>query len=405
MNHQKDRLRRDLRNNPRIFESVEKSLKDGIVSCARISDRYNATYGKDDFNSGMLQAAMLDASVGGCGAARRKATDPSPFTSRYSRHSPSDEWFRNILSRTDEIKTIETFNLEVKGQLKSLHAAGRLPEVLDVAIDLHQISCHSKRMRPDLRGGKRKGGTNWFETYISAQCVNPGSRLVLAVQRLDRSSAVHESLREALETCRESASAVGSSLGLVLVDRGFFSVGSISEIESLGLDYVMPCTRTAKVKDALASFAAGTLGSVSKQEMKSSSKASIRYDMVIEPKKKRRNKESERPEDKYVAFATNTPWTDMEEYGRRWGIETGYRMVENARAKTSSVKKPARIFCFLYSLMLFNAWILANAALAAFLKLREDAIPISQLHARITILMAIFRNAIPPEPPPDPGVK
>ena len=216
---------------------------------------------------------------------------------------------------------------------------------------------------------------------------------------------MHESLREALETCRENASAVGSSLGLVLVDRGFFSVGSISEIESLGLDYVMPCTRTAKVKDALASFAAGTLESVSKQEMKSSSKASIRYDMVIEPKKKRRNKESERPEDKYVAFATNTPWTDMEEYGRRWGIETGYRMVENTRAKTSSVKKPARIFCFLYSLMLFNAWILANAALAAFLKLREDAIPISQLHARITILMAIFRNAIPPEPPPDPGVK
>ena len=41
-------------------------------------------------------------------------------------------------------------------------------------------------------------------------------------------------------------------------------------------------------------------------------------------------------------------------------------------------------------------------ALAAFLKLREDAIPVSQLHARIAILMAIFRNAIPPEPPPKP---
>ena len=167
----------------------------------------------------------------------------------------------------------------------------------------------------------------------------------------------------------------------------------------------MPCTRNAEVKDALASFAAGTLGSVSKQEMKSSSKASIRYDMVIQPKKRRRNKESEKPEDKYVAFATNAPWTDMEEYGRRWGIETGYRMVENARAKTSSVNGPARVFCFLYSLMLFNAWILANAALAAFLKLREDAIPVSQLHARIAILMAIFKNAIPPESPPDPVAK
>ena len=167
----------------------------------------------------------------------------------------------------------------------------------------------------------------------------------------------------------------------------------------------MPCTRNAKMKDALVSFAAGTLGSVSKQEMKRSSKTSIRYDMVIEPKKKRRNKESGRPEDKYVAFATNTPWTDMEEYGRKWGIETGYRMVENARAKTSSVKRLARIFCFLYSLMLLNAWILANAALAAFLKLREDAIPVSQLHARIAILIGIFKNAILPEPPPEPMAK
>ena len=215
---------------------------------------------------------------------------------------------------------------------------------------------------------------------------------------------MHESLRETLETCRENVSAVGSRMGLVLVDRGF-SVGSISEIESVGLDYVMPCTRNAKVKDALASFAAGTLESFSKQGVKSSSKASIRYDMVIESKKKRRNKESKKPEDKYVAFATTTPWTDMEEYGRRWGIETGYRMVENARAKTSSTKRPARVFCFLYSLMLFSAWILANAALAALLKLREDAIPVSHLHARIAILMGIFKNSILPEPPPDPVPK
>ena len=405
MHNQKDRLRRDLRNNPRIFEGVAKSLKDGIVSCAKVSSRYNATYGKDDFNAGMLQAAMLDASVGGCGAARRKATDSSPYVSRYSRHSPSDEWFRNILSKTDEVESVEAFNLEAKRQLGELHAAGRLPEVLNVAVDLHQISCHSKKMRPNLKGGKRKGGTNWFETYITAQCVNPGSRLILAVQCMDKSSAVHESLRETLETCKENASVVGSRLGLVLIDRGFFSVSSISEIECLGQEYIMPCPRNGRVRGALPSFAAGTLGDVSKQEMRNASKATIRYDMVIEEKKKRRNGKSERPEDKYVAFATNTPWTDMEEYARRWGIETGYWMVENTRAKTSSVKRPARVFCFLYSLMLFNAWILANAALAAFLKLREDAIPVSQLHARIAILMAIFKNAIPPEPPPDPVAK
>ena len=82
-----------------------------------------------------------------------------------------------------------------------------------------------------------------------------------------------------------------------------------------------------------------------------------------------------------------------------------FRPVENTQAKTSNVKRPAMVFCFLYSLMLFNARILANAALAVFLKMRDDALPITQLHLRIVLLMKIFRNSIPPEPPPDSMVK
>ena len=89
MNHQGDRLRRDMRNNGRIYEDVAKILKESIVSCAKVSKRYNATYGEDDFNDGMLQAAMLDASVGGCSSATRKATASSP-DDKYSRHSEVD---------------------------------------------------------------------------------------------------------------------------------------------------------------------------------------------------------------------------------------------------------------------------------------------------------------------------
>ena len=108
MYHQVDRLRRDMRNNSRIYEDVAKILKEDIVPCARISKRYNTTCGEDDFNDGMLQAAMLDASVGGCSSATRKATASSP-DDKYSRHSPSDEWFRHILSMTGENSALEAF--------------------------------------------------------------------------------------------------------------------------------------------------------------------------------------------------------------------------------------------------------------------------------------------------------
>ena len=395
-------------NNGKIYESVENVLGESIVPSAEVSKRYNATYGASDFNVGMLHAAMLDTSVGGCSFTMREITAQSIENPRYSRHSPSDEWFRDILSRTGEGKVLETFNQAVRAQLDELCLLGRLPDVLDVAIDMHLIPCHSKKLGSDLRGGERKSGTNRFEAYITAQCVNSKSRLILAALYMDKSSSVHESLREIINLCLENVSAVGSRLGLILVDRGFFSVNSISEIERLSLEYLMPCIRTSKVKDSLHRFVTKTLGPISKSEMTNSDKATIQYHMII-TEKKRVRKESERtknagaPEDRYIAFATNAPWMDVGEYSKRWTIETCYRLVENARAKSFGSNRPARLFCFLYSLTLFNAWVLVNAQLASFLKLRGGALPVTQLYMKIATLIAIYRNiAIQPEPPPDP---
>ena len=152
-------------NNGKIYESVEKMLRESIVPSAEVSKRYNATYGASDFNAGMLHAAMLDTSVGGCSLVMREITAQSIENPRYSRHSPSDEWFRNILSKTDEGKALGTFNQAVRAQLDEICLLGRLPDVLDVAIDMHLIPCHSKKLGSDLRGGERKSGTNRFETY------------------------------------------------------------------------------------------------------------------------------------------------------------------------------------------------------------------------------------------------
>ena len=68
----------------------------------------------------------------------------------------------------------------------------------------------------------------------------------------------------------ENVSAVGSRLGLILIDRGFFSVNSVSEIERLSLEYLMPCPRNGKVKRALNEFATGTLDRISRSDMTNS---------------------------------------------------------------------------------------------------------------------------------------
>ena len=78
-------------NNGKIYESVEKILRESIVPSAEVSKRYNATYSASDLNAGMLHAAMLDTSVGGCSLVMREITAQSIENPRYSRHSPSDE--------------------------------------------------------------------------------------------------------------------------------------------------------------------------------------------------------------------------------------------------------------------------------------------------------------------------
>ena len=94
---------------------------------------------------------------------------------------------------------------------------------------------------------------------------------------------------------------------------------------------------------------------------------------------------------------------DVEEYSKRWTIETCYRLVESARVKSFGSNRPARLFCFLYSLALFNAWALVNAQLTSFLKLRDGVLPVTQLYMKIATLIAIYQNiTIQSEPPPDP---
>ena len=93
----------------------------------------------------------------------------------------------------------------------------------------------------------------------------------------------------------------------------------------------------------------------------------VEYVMHITGRKKKSKSEScvEKPEEKYIAFATNRPDIDVKCYSERWMIETGFRMVENQRVRTRSRSVTVRTLCFLYSLVLFNSWVLANAELTS----------------------------------------
>jgi len=64
-------------------------------------------------------------------------------------------------------------------------------------------------------------------------------------------------------------------------------------------------------------------------------------------------------------------------YGKRWGIETGYRNLDHDfKPKTTTRNYHIRLFYFLFSCCLYNLWVLVNiyVSLAVYGKIPEKPI-------------------------------
>ena len=158
----------------------------------------------------------------------------------------------------------------------------------------------------------------------------------------------------------------------VLLDCEFFSTRVFEALGKMGVRYLAPCKNTDIVVDAIAEFAAGRRPAVSEMCIAYAYGVSVRYAMIIAERSKRKKKSGKEnsdnggdlaPKEKFIGFVTNMQLKDSERYPKRAGIKTGYRMTGEARARTRSTKTVSRIFCFLYSAVMFNARVRINAML------------------------------------------
>ena len=361
-------VKRTIRNNPRFREESSGIAQDLFDECVQMPTGRNTTYGMQDFTNGMMRAAILDTSVGGVANGINDAAEA--LNKILMRPVPSDQWFNNILSKTNSEAALKSFTATITRLLSLLAKINQLPkEGLDIAFDLHKICRYDRKPGPELTSSKSKNGTSKFERYITVQCDNNDMRLILGCCPMPGSASMPDMVRGIVDMCRDA----GACINTVLLDREFFSTGVLEVLDELNVTYLMPCTNTKGVINALNEFAAGKRQKVSENYLKGSGRC-IPYTIIIDRRKKKKDsskkgkkkgidskKEPPTPEEMFIGFATNDASMDIAKYSSRWGIETGYAMVENMRAKTRSRDAGARLLCFLYSLMLFNGWVIINA--------------------------------------------
>ncbi len=187
MLRQKTRQSRELLNNPRIYEDVADGAKN-MLACANTSDRYNATFGPDDLNCGMLKAATMILLW--ADAQRRKGCD-----------TPSDRWIASAIKGIEQDAIQHTLEDKIARHLETLKRLGRFPKKgLDMAIDMHLIPRYDRVPGAELTRSKYKNGTKYFERYMTVQCVNDKMRIVLAASYLKMLESVPDYVDAVLKT-------------------------------------------------------------------------------------------------------------------------------------------------------------------------------------------------------------
>ncbi|MDE0525189.1 MAG: transposase [Thaumarchaeota archaeon] len=402
-------LERDMTSQIDVYESVVGTMEGIVARMLPVSHAPNAVFTEGHLNDGLLPGGVFSSSSSGRTNPARNAHNRiiGRRLAEAEASMPCGEWQRRHLARIRPGTALAAFDEELDANLDLLRGLGLLPDRLDVAIDMHLIPRYDKEHGAELHRSKWKSGTQWFERYFTIQSVTPGVRLVLGALPMPALEDNADYLRKLVTICRGH----GIGIGVLMADREFFDTSVMRMLTDEGIDHIIPCRNTTTVVKEINRFAAGVRGTRAEVAI-SDGRDSVRYTGVVAVRRRRSDGGADHdapdlsPHERYIMFATSNPDLDVEGYSKRWGIETGYRMIEYARPKTRSKNAELRAFCFLYGIMLFDAWVMFNILHAAQNAADHpgwDGTPVvTQDDMTMYILLRILARTLPPRPPKPP---
>jgi hypothetical protein len=284
------------------------------------------------------------------------------------RHAPSHETVRKALHQnlpglpTLERRLNATLGHTISRPLR--RCLGRRRQ--RVAIDLHLRPYHGQPLRsPDeLVRGQAKSGTTHFHAYATAYLALRGQRFTLALTYVRDGEKMPAVLKRLLRMC----SGVGVRPGLLLLDRGFWSVGVIRYLQAARYPFLMPVVTRGKKAGgpggpggtrAFQGWKRGGFGVYALKETgRKGRKARVGICVHVRNRMGRRGKHGrENLVYAYWGWQPRQARAVSELYRLRFGIETSYRQLGEAKAKTCTRSPQVRLFLIGVALLLRNVWV------------------------------------------------
>ncbi len=234
---------------------------------------------------------------------------------------------------------------------------------LDVAIDITELPYYGKKSDLMVVGTKHQRGTSNAFRYATINIVEKGKRFTLMALPMSELTPKEKVVKRLIEYAKTKI-----KINNVYLDRGFFTCKIINLLNEENVKFLMPAIRNPRIRDLMEKHSAPKIIEYKMGVKSGGTKGagrfrtdSSQFNLVI----------VNNDEGNKVTFATNLDVEEKEAfrlfelYDKRWGIETSYRVKGEFKPKTTSKSYVVRLFYFLFSVCLYNLWILANIFVGA----------------------------------------